>query len=79
MKIQKDPKVLTENDVFQGKETTTVNAEIPNELRDRIFSDYFTAVSKGITSLTEEQYLGALVQQGYNWQQYSVLKKVFDK
>jgi len=55
---------VTEQSLFHGCETTTINIEIPISVCNMITEAYPKSVAKGITSLTFEQYAGVFLQTG---------------
>ena len=71
--------VINEKDIFQGKKLVTITVEVPEELATNLNQTHIKEVSEGRSSLTIEQYNGAVLQVGYNWLLYSGLKKFFEK
>jgi hypothetical protein len=65
--------------MFQGKEIVTINVEITKDLYKQILQAHKDEIDTGQVSLTPEQYVGGLLQIGYNWVIYKNLKKVFEK
>jgi hypothetical protein len=76
MNFQK--KTISEKDIFNG-ELTTISVEIPKNLCEKISIDYKTEMENGTTSVTFEQFGGAFLQLGYNYNAYSMLRKAFEK
>ncbi|MEN6293619.1 MAG: hypothetical protein ABFD07_16590 [Methanobacterium sp.] len=74
----KKPEV-TEKSLFNGCETTTISIEVPMIVYTMISEAYRKSVANGITSLTFEQYAGVFLQTGVSYNQYTELKKVFEK
>lgn len=70
---------FSENDLFQGKEIITINVEITKDLYKQILQSHKDELDTGSVSLSTEQYVGGLLQIGYNWVVYKNLKKVFEK
>lgn len=70
---------VTEQSLFKGCETTTISIEIPTIICNMITEAYHKSIAQGVTSLTFEQYAGILLQTGVSWNQYTELKKMFDK
>lgn len=70
---------LTENILFNGKDTVTINAEIPEDLWNNIAKAHDDEIKNGNSSLTIEQFSGGFIQLVYNWTLYLALKSVYGK
>lgn len=77
--MNKKGQIITEHDVFNGKETIPITIEIPLEFYTNLSNAYQKEIQVGKTTLTIEQYVGGVLQIGYNWLIYSGLKQFFNK